>query len=179
MGRIAKATARRALGFGMHVQFALPESHHRALQPTELGDLADRITQVGWRTLLESNDFVSIHLPLTEQTYHLFGAEAFAQMRASAILINTARGALVDEAALVRALQSRQIAGAGLDVYEYEPEVSSDLRALPQTTLLPHIGSATRSVRSEMARLCALNAVRMAAGDLPLHAINPQAWNRD
>lgn len=97
-------------------------------------------------------------------------------MKPSAILINTARGPVVDEAALVVALREKWIAAAGLDVYEREPALEPGLAELSNTVLLPHVGSATVSVRSEMARLCATNAVAMLRGELPPHPVNPEAW---
>ena len=99
-------------------------------------------------------------------------------MKPTAILVNTARGPIVDEAALVTALRTGEIAGAGLDVYEDEPALVSGLAELPNTVLLPHVGSATRAVRAEMARLCAQNAVAIARDEVPPHPVNPQAWSR-
>jgi glyoxylate reductase len=175
MGRIARATAHRALGFGMAVSFAMVGEHSRVLDAPDLGDLAGKVTQIDLSDLLAGSDFVSIHVPLAPQTRHLFDDDAFARMRTSAILINTARGPIVDEAALVRALRAGQIAGAGLDVYEDEPKVHPELLMQPNTTLLPHIGSATTAVRSEMARLCALNAISMAYGEAPPHLVTSHA----
>ena len=128
---------------------------------------------MSWDELVATSDFLSLHVPLTESTYHLVDAGTFRAMKNSAILINTARGPIVDEAELVTALRERVIAGAGLDVYEREPVLAPGLAGLPNTVLLPHVGSATVSVRSEMARLCAENAAAMASGLRPLHPVDP------
>lgn len=175
-GRIARATARRALGFGMEVLFAPRPPGERTVGDDELGEFAGRVRQVPWDELVTASDFLSLHVPLNKDTRHLVDASVLARMKDSAILINTARGPIVDEAALVDALKSGAIAGAGLDVFEDEPRLAPGLAELPNTVLLPHVGSATVSVRAEMSRLSALNAVEMAAGRVPPHAVNPEAW---
>ncbi|WP_125616046.1 2-hydroxyacid dehydrogenase [Specibacter cremeus] len=175
-GRIARAVARRALGFGMEVIFAPRPPAHRTVGRAELGELAGRVRQVDWPTLVAQSDFLSLHVPLTEQTHHLVNAPVLAAMKDTAILVNTARGPVVDEAALVEALRTGSIAGAGLDVYEHEPALADGLAALPNTLLLPHLGSATVAVRAAMAKLCAENAVALAAGRIPAHPVNPEAW---
>ncbi|MGJ9404187.1 2-hydroxyacid dehydrogenase [Arthrobacter sp. KK5.5] len=174
-GRIARATARRALGFGMEVLFAPRPPGHRVVGDDELGEFAGRVRQVSWEELVPASDFLSLHVPLNADTRHLVDASVLARMKDSAILINTARGPVVDEAALVEALRSGTIAGAGLDVFEDEPRLAPGLAELPNTVLLPHVGSATVSVRAEMSRLSALNAIAMAAGGVPPHAVNPEA----
>lgn len=174
-GRIARAVARRALGFGMEVLFAPRPPAHRPVGDEELGEFAGRVHQVSWDELVARSDFLSLHVPLTEQTHHLVDAEVLGRMKPGAILINTARGPVVDETALVAALRAGQIAGAGLDVYEHEPALAPGLAEAPNTVLLPHIGSATVPVRAEMSRLSALNAVAMATGQRPLHLVNPEA----
>lgn len=170
-GRIARATARRALGFGMEVIFAPRPPGDRLVGDEELGEFAGRVRQVGWDKLVERSDFLSIHVPLTEETRHLVDARVLHRMKPDAILINTARGPIVNEADLVDALRNGVIAGAGLDVFEDEPRLAPGLAKLANTVLLPHIGSATVAVRSEMARLCALNAVAMAEGRTPPHPV--------
>lgn len=175
-GRIARATARRALGFGMTVLFCPRPPGDRVVTDDELGEFAGRVQHVTWSDLVTDSDFLSLHVPLSTSTHHLVDADVLSSMRRSAILINTARGPVVDEAALVTALRDGSIAAAGLDVYEYEPAVAPGLVELPNTVLLPHIGSATVSVRSEMARLCALNAAAMVDGTCPPHPVNPEAW---
>ncbi|WP_072805371.1 2-hydroxyacid dehydrogenase [Rhodococcoides yunnanense] len=176
-GRIARATARRALGFGMTVKFCPRPPSDREVSETELGEFAGRVDHVSWDELVETSDFLSLHVPLSESTHHLVDVRVLHAMKNSAILINTARGPVVDEAALVTALREKVIAGAGLDVYEAEPALAPGLAGLPNTVLLPHVGSATVAVRSEMARLCAENAAAMVTGTPPPHAVNPQAWS--
>ncbi|RYE42677.1 MAG: D-glycerate dehydrogenase [Hyphomicrobiales bacterium] len=168
-GRIARATARRALGFGMTVRYFA----RKPVPDEDLGDLAGRVDFTTWDDLVRSSDFLSLHVPLSGATRHLVNADVFAAMKPSAFLINTARGPIVDEQALVEALGSGQIAGAGLDVYENEPKLAVGLAELPNTTLLPHVGSATRSVRSTMAKLCAQNAIAVAKRRPPLSVVNP------
>jgi glyoxylate reductase len=172
-GRIARATARRALGFGMEVIFSPRPPGDRPVSEEELGEFAGKVRQVAWPELVERSDFLSLHVPLNEQTRHVVGADVLQRMKPDAILINTARGPVVDEAALVAALRNGVIAGAGLDVFEDEPQLAPGLAELPNTVLLPHVGSATVRVRSEMARLSALNAIAIAEGRLPLHPVNP------
>ena len=120
-----------------------------------------------FRDLLAASEFVSAHVALTPETRHLIGAQALALMKRGAILVNTSRGAVVDTGALIDALRSRRLAAAGLDVYEDEPDVPTELRELPNTVLLPHIGSATVSARDAMARLCAENVVAVIDGKEP------------
>jgi glyoxylate reductase len=115
--------------------------------------------------LLARSDFVSLHVPLTAGTRHLIGAPEFARMKKSAVLVNTARGPIVDEAALVVALRSGQIAAAGLDVFEHEPALAPGLRDLPQVVLAPHIGSATVATRARMAEVAARNIVAALRGE--------------
>lgn len=172
-GRIARATAKRALGFGMEVIFSPRPPGDRAVTDEELGEFTGKVRQVSWHELVEGSDFLSLHVPLSDQTRHLVNKRVLQRMRAGAILINTARGPIVDEEALVHALAHGVIAGAGLDVFENEPRLAPGLADLPNTVLLPHIGSATVPVRSEMARLSALNAIAIAEGRLPLHPVNP------
>jgi glyoxylate reductase len=121
--------------------------------------------------LLAASDFVSLHVPLTPETRHLIDAGAFATMKRGAILVNTSRGAVVDTGALIDALRSGRLAAAGLDVYEDEPHVPAGLRDLPNTVLLPHIGSATATTRDAMARLCAENVIAVIEGREPPAAV--------
>ena len=163
MGRIARAVARRAHhGFGMKVLFHDPfppsPQEAAALGAEGLGSLEE---------VLERSDFVSLHCPATPETRHLMNAERFGRMRKSAFLINTARGDVVDEAALVAALQSGQIAGAGLDVFEREPVVTPALLAMENVVLLPHLGSATRETRAAMG-MRALENLRLFFSGKPL-----------
>lgn len=153
-GRIGQAVARRATGFGMVVATA-----GRGTPATEL-DL-----------LLASADVVSLHVPLTEETRHLVDARRLGLMKRSAILVNTARGPVVDEEALAEALHAGCIAGAGLDVYEREPEVHTRLLDAPGAVLLPHIGSATVEARQAMAEAAASNVVEALAGRRPPNVV--------
>lgn len=170
-GRIARATARRALGFGMRVQFCPRPPGDRIVTDDELGDLAGSVTHVDWPELVRSSDFLSLHVPLTSSTRHLVDEDVLRSMPCTAFLINTARGPVVDERALVTALRRGEIAGAGLDVFEDEPRLAPGLADLPNTTLLPHLGSATVRVRAEMSRLSATNAVALARGEEPPHRV--------
>lgn len=121
--------------------------------------------------LLAASDFVSIHVPLTAETRHLIDARALAQMQRGAILVNTSRGAVVSTSALIEALKSGQLGAAGLDVYEDEPHVPAELTELPNTVLLPHLGSATAATRKAMARLCAQNVIAVIDGREPPAAV--------
>ncbi|HYJ57458.1 MAG TPA: D-glycerate dehydrogenase [Mycobacterium sp.] len=177
-GRIARATARRAMAFGMDVAFCPRPPGDRHVDDDELGEFAGRVRHLTWPELVEASDFLSLHVPLTDITRHLVNAEVLGRMKPTAILVNTARGPIVDERALVQALEGGGIAGAGLDVYEAEPHLAPGLADLPNTILLPHVGSATVAVRAEMARLCALNAIAMARGEMPPHPVNPEAWTK-
>ncbi|WP_063059174.1 2-hydroxyacid dehydrogenase [Nocardia sienata] len=174
-GRIARATARRALAFGMTVVFAPRPPGDRVVSQDELGEFAGRVRQLPWPELVATSDYLSLHVPLNAETRHLVDESVLRSMKRSAILINTARGPIVDERALVAALREGTIAGAGLDVYEDEPRLAPGLAELPNTVLLPHIGSATVPVRAEMARRCAENAVAMLRGELPPYPVNPEA----
>lgn len=175
-GRIARATARRALAFGMDVVFSPRPPAERVVSTEELGEFAGRVRQLPWQEVVAQADFLSIHVPLNDQTRHLVDSSVLASMKPSAYLINTARGPVVDEAALVVALTTGVIAGAGLDVYENEPQLAPGLAELPNTVLLPHIGSATTSVRAKMAMLAARNAIAIGKGEMPEFAVNPEAF---
>ncbi|MDT0548654.1 MULTISPECIES: D-glycerate dehydrogenase [Streptomyces] len=172
-GRIARATAERALGFGMTVRYT---ARSGPVPAERLGHLAGRVQFAEWDDLVRTSDFISLHVPLTDATHHLVDEKTLRAMKPTACLVNTSRGPVVDEKALVEALRSGEIAGAGLDVYEDEPALADGLADLPNTTLLPHVGSATCSVRATMAEVCANNAVAMARGEMPAHAVNPEAW---
>lgn len=167
MGQIGQAVARRAAhGFGMEVRYHSP---HR-LPATLEREL--RATAVTLPELLAEADVVSLHAPATDETDHLIGAEELDRMRRDAILINTSRGSLVDEDALVEALQAGTIAGAGLDVFEREPTPHPGLRDLRQrVVLLPHLGSATSTTRRRMAEVAVRDAIAVLAGEEPLHLV--------
>lgn len=165
-GRIGRAVGRRAAGFAMDV------IHHTRTptgDPGWTGDLGD---------LLARADIVSLHVPLTPATHHLIGRAELAAMKRTAVLVNTARGPVVDEEALAEALEQGVIYAAGLDVFEAEPAVDPRLLAAPGAVLLPHIGSATVATRTAMARLASASARAVLAGDLPPTALNPEAVSR-
>ena len=157
LGRIGQAVARRAAGFRMPVLYT---AKRPCLASTESSDWA----HVPLAALLEQADFVSIHVPLTDATRHLIGAPEFAMMKPTSILINTSRGAVVDEEMLVSVLQTRRIAGAGLDVYEREPILTAGLTELPNVVLLPHLGSATLNTRVQMGMICLENILAVFQG---------------
>ncbi len=169
LGRIGQAVARRAAGFGMEVLY-----HNRNRQAAdrerELG-----ATAVSLDELLARSDFVSLHVPSTDETRHMIGAEQLATMKETAFLINTARGAIVDEGALASALEERQIAGAGLDVFENEPEVEPRLSKLSNVVLLPHVGSASIATRTRMCTMAAENIVAALGNQRPPNLVNPDA----
>ena len=166
-GRIARATARRALGFGMEVLFSPRPPGDRPVSDEELGEFAGKVRQVPWEELVERSDFLSVHVPLNDQTRHLVDADVLRRMKPDAILINTARGPIVHEAALVDALRDGVIAGAGLDVFEHEPKVHPGLLELENVTLVPHLGSATVETRTAMAVLAADNTLAVLRGEQP------------
>jgi glyoxylate reductase len=162
-GRIGRAVARRAPAFGMTVLVASPSGGGRAS-----GGEGSAWPRVSLDELLVQADVVSLHVPLAPQTRHLIDRRALARMKRSAYLINTARGPVVDEAALVWALRERLIAGAALDVYEEEPRVHPGLLELDNVVLAPHLGSATRETRTAMAELAVENVLAVLAGRPPL-----------
>ncbi|RBP64134.1 glyoxylate reductase [Brevibacterium sanguinis] len=161
MGGIGQATARRAKAFGMEVVY----QSRSEIDPSTAAELGAR--RVDLDELLAVSDVVSVHCPYGPATRHLIGAEQLAAMKDSAYLINTARGPIVDEAALAVALRDGTIAGAGLDVFENEPQVHPDLLDLENVALVPHLGSATIETRTAMATLAADNALAVLRGDEP------------
>jgi len=167
MGAIGQALARRARAFGMEIVYF----DAQAADPEVERELGARRVELD--ELLSSADVVSIHAPLMDATRHLINAEALAQMKETAYLVNSARGPIVDEAALVEALRSGQIAGAGLDVFENEPEVHPGLLELDNVVLLPHLGSATIETRTAMGVLAAKNAIAVLRGEQPPTPVNP------
>jgi glyoxylate reductase len=156
-GRIGSAVAKRAVGFGMKILYT---SRNSVL------DLPNS-QKVELDYLLKNADFISLHLPLTAQTKHMITAKELKMMKPSAYLINTARGPIVDEAALVEALQQKNIAGAGLDVYEQEPQLQPGLAKLDNVILLPHLGSGTLQTRINMGMICLKNIKAIIAGEEP------------
>lgn len=161
MGRIGAAIGRRARGFGMQVL-----SCSRTPKPLLEDPIGAR--RLPLHDALAEADFVVVVAPLTSSSHHLIDAEAFAAMRPNAVLVNVGRGSVVDERALIDAVRGGVIAGAGLDVFEFEPEISAELRSLPNVVLTPHIGSATHETRAKMVQLCCDNIIRVIGGDSPL-----------
>jgi glyoxylate reductase len=166
MGRIGLAVAARAPAFGMRVTYtsAEPVDHALYAGPVPLPELIP----LSLDRLLATSDVVSLHVPLTPETRHLIDRRALARMKRSGYLVNTARGPVIDEAALAWALREGLIAGAGLDVYAHEPHVHADLLALENVVLVPHLGSATTETRTAMADLAASNVLEVLAGRPPL-----------
>jgi glyoxylate reductase len=169
LGRIGRAVARRAKGFEMRLLY---HNRHR-LEPFEEEQMG--VHYVDLERLFREADFVSLHVPLTDQTHHLIGPHELELMKTSATLINASRGPVVDEKALVRALKKGEIAGAGLDVYEDEPNLAPGLAALDNVTLLPHVGSATLETRTKMAQLAADNLLAGLRGEIPPNCLNCDA----
>jgi glyoxylate reductase len=169
-GLIGKAVARRAHGFAMRVLYWTPRRKPES-EEREAG-----LNYAPLDQLLRESDFVSLHSPLNIETRHQIGARELKLMKNTAFLINTARGAIVDEAALIRALAKRQIAGAGLDVFEHEPKVDKALRKMPNVVLTPHLGSATFEVREEMANIVVDNILAFLAGKKLPNCVNPQVF---
>ncbi len=163
-GRIATAVAQRAQGFAMRLLY------HGRRANSELDQLGAR--PIPLAELLAESDFVSLHVPLTPETHHMIGESQLNAMKPTAYLINTARGPVVDEAALVRALMRGTIAGAGLDVYEAEPRMAPGLAECSNAVLLPHLGSATKATRAAMSRMAAHNIVAALRGERPPNLVN-------
>ena len=164
LGRIGGAVARRARGFGMRILYWNRRRLRRAPAGARYASLP---------RLLATADIVSIHVPLAPATRHLIGAPELARMKRTAILVNTSRGPVIDEPALIRALARRRIAAAGLDVFEHEPRVSAALRTLPNVVLTPHVGSATTATRTAMAMLAVQNLTAALAGREPPNRVRP------
>jgi glyoxylate reductase len=167
-GRIGTAVARRARGFDMRILYWTPRRKPEVLE-RELD-----MTYVPLDQLLTESDFVSLHSPLTAQTRHQIGTRELALMKPTAFLINTARGAIVDEAALALALERRQLAGAGLDVFEHEPSVMPALLQMPNVVTTPHLGSAVIEVREQMANIVVDNIFALLDGKVPPNCVNPE-----
>ena len=170
MGRIGIAVARRAHGFGMRILY-----YDDRPAPAEI-ERELKLERVSKEQLLRESDFVSLHVPLLTSTHHLIGAPELALMKSTAILINTARGPVVDEAALAEALRTKQIAYAGLDVFEQEPKVHPALLELSNVALAPHIASASVTTRRRMSTMAAENAIAALTGQRPPNLLNPELW---
>jgi glyoxylate reductase len=169
LGRIGQAVAQRAAGFGMKLIYY----SRTRLQPAREHEL--QVSFAPLDTLLRKADFVSLHVPLSPQTRHLIGSRELQLMKPTAYLINTARGPVVDEAALVEALRRGEIRGAGLDVYEREPALTPGLTDLENVVLLPHVGSASIETRTRMAQMAVDNLLAGLRGDQPPNCLN---WSK-
>jgi glyoxylate reductase len=169
-GRVGQAVARRARGFGMRLLYH---------DPRRLPEADERALGLEYRTmkeLLGDADFVSVHVPLTPETRHLIGPQELGQMKRTAYLINTARGPIVDEKALVAALAEGRLAGAGLDVYEHEPRPDSGLLSLPAVVLTPHVGSGVVELRERMAQVVVDNILAVMDGQRPPNCVNAEIY---
>ncbi len=172
LGRIGQAVAKRASGFDMRVvyfdEYRLSEEKEK-----ELG-----VEYMAFEEVLKVANFVSIHVPLMDSTFHLFSTAEFDAMKDNAILINTSRGPVVDEKALVEALKAKKIAGAGLDVYEDEPLLAPGLAELDNAVLAPHIASATVETRTKMATMAAANVLAALEGKVPPNIVNKEVYDK-
>ena len=171
-GRIGKAVAKRAQGFSMRTRYWTPRRKPES-EEREAG-----LTYVPYDQLLSESDFVSVHAPLTAETRHLVGERELNLMKPSAFLVNTSRGPIVDEKALVRALKEKRIAGAGLDVFENEPRVDPELLAMQNVVLTPHLGSAVTELRESMANVVVDNILAVLEGRRPPNCWNPEIYGK-
>ena len=169
-GRIGRGVARRAMGFNMKVLYA---SRSRASDTVEQ---EFRASYVDKQTLLREADVVTLHLPLSADTRHYIGAKELALMKKTAILVNAARGPVVDERALVKALKAHRIFSAGLDVYEKEPALAPGLSSLPNVVLAPHMASATAETRLKMSNMAVTNCIAGLTGQRPPNLLNPEVF---
>lgn len=170
-GRIGTAFAEKSRGFRMRILY-------HDVEPNADFEKRTGGTYVSRETLLEQSDIISLHVPLTPTTLHLIGKEELSKMKRTAILVNTSRGPVVDEQALAEALKKGQIAGAGLDVYEEEPNVNPALLTLDNVVLAPHIGSASVETRTKMAVMAAENLLAALRGEIPQNLVNPDALKK-
>lgn len=171
MGNIGKALVKRAKAFDMRIiyydQYKLSIEKEKELD----------VEYVLFDSLLEDSDFLSLHLSYTPRLWHMIGAKEFAKMKSTAFIINAARGPLIDERALLEALKTKIIAGAALDVYEHEPEITPGLEKLDNVILSPHLGNATIETREKMAEMAANNIIEVLSGNEPLNCVNPEYTN--
>jgi lactate dehydrogenase-like 2-hydroxyacid dehydrogenase len=170
MGRIGQAIARRARGFSMRVLY-----HNRNRAPKAV-EKALGAKYASLEKLLKESDFLSLNLPYSPEARHLIGARELALMKPTAVIINAARGGIIDDAALIQALKERRIAAAGLDVFEGEPKFNPGFLELDNVALVPHIGSATRATRVAMVKLAVKNLTVALSGRRPPSLLNPEAW---
>ncbi len=171
-GRIGTAFALKSKGFNMRVLYV--DGRVNKTLEKEL-----KAIKVELNELLKKSDYISIHVPLTEETYHLISKNELKVMKRNAILINTSRGPVVDEKALVKALKEKWIFGAGLDVYEHEPKITEQLKKLDNVVLQPHSASATFETRSKMAIIAAENMIAGLKGKIPPNCVNPEVFEKN
>jgi len=171
-GRIGQAVFKRSKGFDMRV-LAYDPFQKEAIERTEGVEYREL------RDLLRESDFITLHTSLSEKTHHLMGEREFSMMKPTAYLINTSRGPIVDERALVKALRERRIAGAGLDVYENEPDLAPGLTENENVVLLPHLGSASRETRDKMATMAAANSLAMLKKERAPNTVNPEVYHTE
>lgn len=172
-GRIGQAVARRAGGFGMRILFYDPQPVSDEVA-AGLGAESASLERI-----LRESDFISLHVPLMKETQHLLDDDAFGKMKPNCIVVNTSRGPVVDEKALVRALEQGRISGAGLDVYEREPQVEGGLLGSDRAVLAPHIASASHETRLRMCMMAAENLVAGLSGERPPNLVNAAAWRAE
>jgi glyoxylate reductase len=172
-GRIGQAMARRAKGFNLKVIYYDREPVPPIIEK-ELG-----ASYVSFDELLRKSDFISVHVPLTEETFHLIGQEEFSMMKKESYLINTARGPIIDEKALVKALKGGVIRGAALDVFENEPAIEQELMNLNNVVIVPHIGSASYRTRTKMAIMAAKNLISALKGERPEFLVNSEVLGKN
>ena len=169
-GRVGQALAKRAVGFDMKVLY-----HNRSRVEPEI-EKKFNATYVDQDTLLKTSDFISIHVPSTPETTGLINSETLSLMKPSAFIINTARGEIIREGDLVKALEEKKIAGAGLDVFEHEPKIHPGLLKMDNVVILPHIGSASMETRTKMGLIAAENLISFFKGQLPPNCLNPEIF---
>ncbi len=172
-GRIGQAVAKRALGFDMKVLY------YSRSRISEQIEKELKATYVDLNTLLRESDFVTLHLPLTKQTYHLIKEEQLRMMKKESYLINTARGPVVDEKALVKALKNNWIRGAALDVFENEPQIEPELLKMDNVVLTPHLGSASYRTRTRMSVMAAENIIKALMGEIPPNLVNTEILKKN
>jgi len=165
-GRVGQATARRCIPFGMHVFYYDIEKK---------SDLSFNASYMPFEKLLKEMDYIILQAPYSKSTHHLIGKEEFKKMKKSAYFINTARGAEIDQKALIRALQKKEIAGAGLDVYENEPFIPGELKLLDNVVLTPHLGTDTYETDLQMVKEAADNVIQVLEGKIPKFTVNRRA----
>lgn len=166
LGNIGQVVARHAQGAQMQILY----SNRTRLDPQT--ELQLNAHHVGFDTLVQQSDFISIHTPLTDQTRHMFSQREFAMMKPTAFIVNTARGPIIDEQALVEALIRRKIAGAGLDVFEFEPNIAPELLSMDNVVLAPHTGTSTVDTRNDMAAFASQNIIRFSQGCSDITQVN-------